>query len=38
VSANIWLTGVTIVYSNKPMRSKKMRLDDEDRGVPDGRC
>ncbi len=27
----VWLTGVTIVYSNKPMRSKKMRLDDDNR-------
>ena len=25
----IWLAGVFIVYSNKPLRRKKMRLDDE---------
>jgi hypothetical protein len=25
----IWLAGVFIVYSNKPLRNKKMRLDDE---------
>jgi hypothetical protein len=25
----VWLTGVFIVYSNKPLRQKKMRLEDE---------
>jgi hypothetical protein len=25
----IWLAGVFIVYSNKPLRRNKMRLDDE---------
>jgi hypothetical protein len=27
----VWLTGVTIVYSNRPIRTKKMRLDDDNR-------
>ncbi len=27
----VWLVGVFIVYSNKPLRNKKMRLDDEAR-------
>ena len=27
----IWLAGVVIVYSNKPLRRNKMRLDDEPR-------
>ncbi len=25
----VWLVGVFIVYSNKPLRQKKMRLDDD---------
>jgi hypothetical protein len=25
----IWLVGVFVVYSNKPFRHKKMRLDDQ---------
>ncbi len=25
----VWLAGVFIVYSNKPLRNKKMRLDDD---------
>ncbi len=27
----VWLVGVFIVYSNKPLSNKKMRLDDEAR-------